>query len=211
MHDADSCWAAGAVPSVQDATDEDVPAAVATLTAAFDGYPWTDWIVPEQDRPRRLTGLFALTVARLGLPYGHVHVVRCERHGDVVGASVVLRPDRPVPATVQAEVAAAEEDLLGDRLAAADEAEASCAPLRPAAPHLTLATLGVRPDHRRRGIATALVARAVRVAREHSAPLYLETSSEDNVAMYRRAGLEVTGRLRVPDGGPKVWAMRLDR
>lgn len=63
----------------------------------------------------------------------------------------------PVPDAVWAATAPVEQDLLGNRLAAADEAEALCAPLRPPEPHLTVATIGVRPDHQGRGIAKALI------------------------------------------------------
>jgi hypothetical protein len=36
----------------------------------------------------------------------------------------------------------------------------------------------------------------------------LETSSEPNVRFYQRLGFAVTGQVQVPDGGPRVWAMR---
>lgn len=211
MNLRDGCDLPAAAHPVERASAADVAGAVAALGAAFDDYAWTRWIVPDDDHERRLTGLFEITVARIGLCYGDVRVARCPHlGGTVVGASVVLRPDRPVPDTVWADIAPVEQRLLGDRLAAADEAEALCAPLRPAAPHLTVATLGVRPDHQGRGIATALVRTALDTSRALGVPVYLETSSESNVALYRRLGFEVTGQLRVAQDGPFVWAMRHD-
>jgi GNAT superfamily N-acetyltransferase len=202
------CRLDGREHRVDAATERDVPGAVAALTAAFEGYAWTRWIVPEHDHARRLADLFELTVARVGLPFGDVTVATCPGRGEVVGAAVVLRPDRPVPGEVWAALAPAEQELLGDRLAAADDAEALCAGLRPTEPHLTVGTIGVRPDHQGRGIATRLLGPALRTAHELGAPVYLETSSLGNLAMYRRLGFEVTGEVRVAPDGPMVWAMR---
>jgi len=38
-------------------------------------------------------------------------------------------------------------------------------------------------------------------------PAYLETSSERNVAFYRRLGFDVVGSVTLPDDGPHTWAM----
>jgi len=103
-----------------------------------------------------------------------------------------------------------EERLLGDRLDASEEAEALCRPLRPSEPHVVVATLGVRPDHRRRGIATRLMSPVLAAASTLGVPVYLETSSEENVALYTGIGFETTGRIDVPGGGPTVWGMRRD-
>lgn len=211
MNVREGCPIPAAKHSVGPATHADVQGAVEALTAAFEGYAWTRWVVPADDHERRLAGLFEITVARVGLAYGDVWVARCPGlDGVVVGASVVLRPDRPVPDAVWAAIAPVEQDLLGDRLAAADEADALCAPLRPTEPHLTVATIGVRPDHQGRGIAKALLRPALETSRGLGVPAYLETSSERNVALYRGLGFEVTGQVSVPGNGPAVWAMRCD-
>ena len=39
------------------------------------------------------------------------------------------------------------------------------------------------------------------------APAYLESSNPDNVPYYERFGFEVTGELRLPDGGPSLIPM----
>ena len=143
------CCRPAAEHPVEPASTADVAGAVAALRTAFDDYAWTRWIVPDDDHEGRLTGLFEITVSRIGLGHGDVRVARCpgarcpHSGGTVVGASVVLRPDRPVPDAVWAEIAPVEQRLLGDRLAVADQAEALCAPLRPAAPHVTVAKRNV--------------------------------------------------------------------
>ncbi|WP_202863564.1 GNAT family N-acetyltransferase [Ornithinimicrobium avium] len=165
--------------------------------------------MPQDRRAERLSALFALTVGEVGLPFGQAWVARApEPGGSVAGGVVVLRPDRPVPAHVWQRVAAAEAEVLGERRRVSEQADAACAGLRPSEPHLIVATMGVRPDHRRRGVARALLEQALALADQLGVPAYLETSSTANVALYQRSGFGVSGHLHVPGGGPPVWAMR---
>ena len=41
---------------------------------------------------------------------------------------------------------------------------------------------------------------------EH-APAYLESSNPDNIPYYMRFGFEVTGEIKLPDGGPSMIPM----
>ena len=41
---------------------------------------------------------------------------------------------------------------------------------------------------------------------EH-APAYLESSNPDNIPYYTRFGYEITGEIKLPDGGPSMWQM----
>jgi GNAT superfamily N-acetyltransferase len=198
----------GELHPVHPADVTDAEGVVSALADAFDGYPWTTWTVPEHDHARRLRGLFRATVSEIGLPFGEVWVSRCAATDEVAGAAVALRPDREVPAAVWRRVSSAEEELMGERTAAAHDAEAACQPLRPPAPHLVLATVGVRREHQRRGVATALLKELTRLADVLGVPAYLETSTASNVAFYQRSGFAVSGCVQVPDGGPTVWAMR---
>ena len=185
--------------------------AVSALADAFDGYAWTSWTVPAHDHAQRLRGLFRVTISEVGLPFGEVWVSRCPATRDVVGAAVALRPDREVPDEVWHRVAPVEEALMGDRLPAAQAAEAACRPLRPSEPHLVLATIGVRRDHQRRGVASALLHEVVSLADSLGVPTYLETSSAANLALYARAGFSVLDAVSVPNGGPPVWGMTRHR
>lgn len=205
----DSCDAPGADHVVERAAAGDVDGIADALAAAFADYAWTRWIVDARDHTARLRRLQELTAGRVGVPYGEVWVARCPAAGGaVVGAVVGLRPDRPVPAGVWEEMAPEEEQLMGSRAAAAEEAEAATAHLRPKGPLVDVATIGVHPGHWRRGLATRLLRPVVDVARELGTPAYLETSSPGNVALYERNGFEVIGEATVPGGGPRVWAMR---
>src|SRR5690606_26441060 len=106
--------------------------------------------------------------------YGEVWVARGPED-TVVGGIVVLRTDREVGSSVREAIGAQEEAILGDRLEVSNAADAACARLRPTAPHLTIATMGVSPAYRRQGIARALLQPALALADELGAPAYLET------------------------------------
>lgn len=173
------------------------------LADSFLGYEFTDWIVPAESRRQRLLGLFVLTVERVGIPYGDTWVARCPSPGrTVVGAVVGLPPS--VPSEVWAGMAAEEEQLLGERLGVAEQADAATVHLRPGIPHYTIATMGVTPDHRRRGLATRLLAPALATADSLDMPSYLETS---NTALYRGSGFDVLDAVTLPGDGPQAWAM----
>lgn len=194
---------------VEAAKASDGPALVEVLAESFEGYAWTSWIVPAEQHGDRLRALFALTVTDVALPHGDVWVARGPgRDEAVVGGIVVLRPDRPVPPHVWETVSEAEAQVLGDRAGVANEAEAACVGLRPTGPHLNVATMGVHPAHRRRGVALALLEPVLALADRLEVPAYLETSSEANVALYRQAGFSMSGQVGIPGGGPSVWAMR---
>lgn len=77
----------------------------------------------------------------------------------------------------------------------------------PEEPHWYLAVIGSDPTVRGGGFGHALMrSRLDRVDAEH-APAYLESSNPDNVPYYLRFGFEVTGEIRLPDGGPTMTPM----
>jgi len=78
----------------------------------------------------------------------------------------------------------------------------------PAAPkHFYLATLGVDPDHQGEGLGSRLLAPILEICDSDGIPAYLESSKHSNIAFYARHGFRVTGELRMPAGGPLVYAM----
>ncbi len=186
---------------------DEVTGAARTLADAFDGYPWTAWTVAADRHRERLTALFALTVEAVGLPYGDVWAA-VEPAGGIVAVAVWLSPDRSVPDQVWVDLAARNAELAGDRHEAAVAAEAACAPLRSADPAYLLATVGVRRDRWGAGLGSRVLGPGLADAAGAGLPVVLETSSEGNVGFYRRLGFVVTGEVRVPDGGPRVWGMR---
>jgi len=208
LTDNTTCEVAGDLHVVSEASVADVSEIADVLADAFRGYPWTDWVVPGERRHERLRALHRCTLTGLAVPYGSVWSARCPTTGRLVGGVAVLRPDRPVPPDESAMVGEQLAVLLGPRADAAAAAERALDEIRPVEPVLLIATMGVAPDHRRRGLARRLLRPAVRLADELGVPAYLETSTPTNVALYDSTGFVVTAHRRVGDDGPDVWAMR---
>jgi predicted GNAT family N-acyltransferase len=67
--------------------------------------------------------------------------------------------------------------------------------------------IGTDPSVRGKGFGEALMhSRLDRCDAEH-APAYLEASKPELVPYYLRFGFEVSGQIKLPDGGPSMWPM----
>src|SRR5690606_3906137 len=162
------------------ATPDDLEPAAEVLAAAFHDYPWTRYVVPEEDCVARLRGLQRPYLAHARAPGILVG------SGDLDGVIGLLPSDAPAPA---ADVVCRIVELHGDRVerlgSAATEAAGEEA--------WTLETLGVRAEARGRGVGSALIARSLRHATERGAASErLETSDERNVRLDARHGFHVS-------------------
>lgn len=73
--------------------------------------------------------------------------------------------------------------------------------------HWYLATIGTSSAGRGGGYGKALLRSRLDRCDAEGLPAYLESSKEDNISYYQRFGFDVTGEIRIPHGGPTVWAM----
>lgn len=170
----------------------DLTVAAQTLTAAFTDYPWTRYVIPDDDYPGRLRAL-----QHLYLTHAHTHGVAAVLD-DGTGVIALLPPDAPSPDDQTLEQVMA---LHGDRLDRLTHEPSSH-------DDWTLETLGVHPRAQGRGAGSALLRFGLAEATRRGArAVRLETSSHDNVRLYERHGFRVTGRSDLP-GGPSVWTMR---
>ena len=117
----------------------------------------------------------------------------------VEGVAVSFDPGRwPPPNRVEAF------DLLWLALAGPAPAlrsyrdEALMRTAHPVGPHLYLWVLGVDPEVQGRGIGRALIKDVIGRAEARGVPVYLETATQENVAMYRRFGFHPFGELDLP-------------
>lgn len=181
--------------TIRRAVAADVPGAAATLAAAFADYAWTRWSVPADDHAARLREIQTLYLEH-ALAHGVVLV-----SDDLRAAGALLPARAPAPEGAAMERIA---ELHGERLAALMGVEL---PRRPSGAW-DLATLGVHPDARGRGLGSAVIDAALGVvaAEDPGALVALETSDERNVRLYERHGFVATARTRVPDG-PIVVSM----
>jgi len=76
----------------------------------------------------------------------------------------------------------------------------------PAEPHFYLQLIGVAPEARCRGHASALLRRLLSLAGEAKRPIYLETSSQENVAFYVRRGFNAIAETTLSDN-LRLWSL----
>jgi ribosomal protein S18 acetylase RimI-like enzyme len=74
-------------------------------------------------------------------------------------------------------------------------------------PHCYLAVLGVDPELQGQGYASRLLKPVLARLDREKTPAYLETSTEDYVAMYRHFGFAVIKEAMLPGSGGKMWLM----
>ena len=72
--------------------------------------------------------------------------------------------------------------------------------------HWYLFILGTEPAAQGQGLGSALLAQVLARVDAEGMPVYLESSSERNLALYGRHGFEVTSEVAIP-GGPRIWPM----
>lgn len=194
---------------VRPATRADVPALSKTLGRAFFDDPVMRWMLPDDDeRRRKLHRLFGALTRHHHLSHGGVEVAP-GRGGNGIGGAALWDPPGQWQQTRWAEMRAMPALIVAFRksmtrgLAVSELMKTA----HPEEPHWYLAVIGSDPTVRGAGFGQALMAsRLDRCDAEH-APAYLESSNPDNVPYYQRFGFEITGEIRVPNGGPVLIPM----
>lgn len=169
----------------------------AVLAEAFADYAWTRWTVDSERREARTAVIQRLYLEHLALPHGEVWA-----NEGRTAVAVLLPPDLaeldPAPLTpeLQEKLASLHGESVRNLAHALPE---------PPPGAWTLATIGVAPREQGSGQGTGLLESVL--AAGPGRTIALETSSESNVAFYRRFGFEVWAVSEMPDGGPPVWSM----
>ena len=189
------------------ATRADVPSLSVALGRAFFDDPVMRWMLPDADlRRRKLHRLFAAMTRYHHLSRGGVEVAP---DGDGIGGAALWDPPGQWQTSRIDELRAMPTLLLafGTSLRRGLEITELMKKAHPEEPHWYLAVIGSDPAVRGKGFGQALMqSRLDRCDAEH-APAYLESSNPDNVPYYQRFGFEVTGEIKVPDGGPSLVPM----
>jgi ribosomal protein S18 acetylase RimI-like enzyme len=175
----------------------DVPAVAATLAAAFQDDPVFVWWIPDATRRRAILPAYFGAVARSYVATGVVQATDELACAAVWGLPGVEEDEELGPAVV----AAAEEhtDRLFEIVGLMEEAHTS-------EPHRYLFFLGTRPEHRSRGLGSALLRPVLDACDAQGVPAYLEATSPRGAALYERHGFEVTGEIALPHG-PRLQTM----
>ncbi len=183
------------------ATQDDVPALSAALSRAFYDDPVSSWALPGERRRLAQGERFYRERLRTLL---REEMVFCDEAR--AGAALWAPHDRwraPLAEIVRIRILTRRSLLF---LAGAHRMEQQ----HPSGPHYYLNILGVSPEAQGRGLGSALLAPMLERCDREGVGAYLESSKERNLAFYGRHGFRVTGEMRFPLGGPRLWLMWRD-
>ncbi|MGE2714927.1 GNAT family N-acetyltransferase [Mycolicibacterium litorale] len=185
----------------------DVQGSAEVLGRAFHDDPVMRWVLPDgAARTRGLKRMFATMTRHHFLRGGGVEVA-CAR--DALGAAALWDPPGRWKQTRLEELLMmpAFVRAFGSRVGHGQQVAELLKENHPEEPHWYLAIIGSDPSVRGTGLGQALMRSRLDRCDAEYAPAYLESSNPDNIPYYERFGFEVTGELRVPDGGPSLWPM----
>jgi GNAT superfamily N-acetyltransferase len=192
---------------VRPAVKADVREMSRILARAFYDDPVMSWMLPDDG-----TRLTALTRAFAGLTRHHF----LSRAGSEVG-----QRDGTLGAATLWDPPGRRKDSLFEQIvmlptmlwAFRSRVPASVAVMElmekhhPEEPHWYLMVIGSDPPVRGRGFGQAVMRSRLDRCDAEGVPAYLENSNPRNEAYYLRFGFEIVGEIRLPDGGPPMWAM----
>lgn len=191
---------------VRPAQKSDVKALARTLGRAFYDDPIMRWMLPDDaQRAKGLPRMFATMARHHFLAGGGAEVAQ---NGSIGAAALWDPPGRwKQSGLVEMRMMPGFIWAFRRRVWAGREVSELVKRTHPEEPHWYLAVIGSDPSVRGAGFGQALMrSRLDRCDAEH-APAYLESSNPDNVPYYQRFGFEVTGEIKLPDGGPSMWPM----
>jgi ribosomal protein S18 acetylase RimI-like enzyme len=193
---------------VRPAQKADVRALSATLGRAFYEDPIMKWMLPDDRlRAKGLPRMFAILTRRQYLAGGGVEVAT---NGSEIGAATLWGPPPGPPKESRLDALLLMPAFLWVFRSGAQKGQQVAELMKkvhPEEPHWYLMAIGSDPTVRGAGFGQALLrSRLDRCDAEH-APAYLESTKQETVPYYSRFGFEVTGEIKLPDGGPSMWPM----
>jgi ribosomal protein S18 acetylase RimI-like enzyme len=193
---------------VRPAQKADVRALSATLGRAFYEDPIMKWMLPDDRlRAKGLPRMFAILTRRQYLAGGGVEVAT---NGSEIGAATLWGPPPGPPKESRLDALLLMPAFLWVFRSGAQKGQQVAELMKkvhPEEPHWYLMAIGSDPTVRGAGFGRALLrSRLDRCDAEH-APAYLESTKQETVPYYSRFGFEVTGEIKLPDGGPSMWPM----
>ena len=194
-------------PPIDRLTHRDEPVAVATLAAAFANYPLFPPLCPAASRRPRVIAAFCRFLFRVALRAGGAY-------GSADRSAIICTwpagmewPGRWSGFRAGGLSLFWQLGWRSSRLLARLESEFDAARRRHVpGPHCYAPLLGVRPEMQGRGLSRAVLGPVFAAADRDRVPVYLETMTESNVAIYTRLGFELVGKSTLTGGLPN-WEM----
>ncbi|MET9507830.1 GNAT family N-acetyltransferase [Streptomyces flavidovirens] len=172
-----------------------------SLARAFDDDPMMRWFFPDDSsRETSLVGYFATIFTRQYVDNG---VCECTE----AAAAFWVPPEAQAKAVPDAETILELQNILGNRAGLFRDTVEAAAKHTPQEPHWYLAVIGADPAAQGQGQGAALLRSGLAKADAAGLPAYLESSKASNLPFYEHFGFTVREELRLPGGGPKLWAM----
>ena len=176
---------------VADLGSEHYESAAEVLARAFVDDPVIRYVAKDHDRLPVSAGVLR-PILRHGLTYGRVWGVV---EGGIVQAASIWFPPTEQPAQLQ-ERFEIEPDAL-ERMGTFNQWAEAVHHRAINGAHWYLEIVGVAPESQRRGLGTRLVRHGMALAALDALPVYLNTTSQANVALYSSLGFRVVAEERV--------------
>ncbi len=186
-----------------------IPEAAAALARAMLDEPGGRWLFPDPDEVVEVYEQIFISIMVRAMDEGRV-----DAWGDpFVGVAVWLEK-RPVigKESPRRQPTSVSSPILPEHAAArVEEFDRMLQRMRRLARpdhHVYLDTIGVLPDHRRGGVATALLRAGFTWADNLGLPCSLDTLDPDNAAFYRRRGFDVVASESLTGSDLTLTSMR---
>lgn len=187
-------------------TEAELAAIVAAQREAFADEAVVRWVTAGANDPEQLGAGFVEHMVREALAIDEVLLAVAD-DGRIVGVSVWQEFDSAErPREQAAETGALSATVPGlDRVA---EVTRLIAEVHPDRPHLYLASMGVVPDCRGRGVGAAMLRHRLAAADAAGRASYLEASTSRSRDLYARLGFsEIGDDIALPHDGPRLYPM----
>jgi ribosomal protein S18 acetylase RimI-like enzyme len=194
-------------PQARPARKDDVRELSRTLARAFYDDPVMTWLLPDaKGRTGHVYRLFATMTRHHHLARGGVEVA-CDGPG--IGAAALWDPPNQWQETRRGQLAMTPTFIrvFGLRSMRGRAVQELMKRAHPEEPRWYLAVIGSDPSVRGQGSGQALMRSRLDRCDAEYCPAYLESTKPENVPYYERFGFTVTREIKLPDGGPPLWAM----
>ncbi|MFF8842030.1 GNAT family N-acetyltransferase [Streptomyces sp. NPDC015127] len=182
-------------------TVHDAPVISRTLARAFDDDPMMRWFFPDDASREAALGRYFTTI----FTRQYLHHAVCER--TEAAAAFWVPPEAQAKAVPDAETVQELQNILGDRAGLFRDTVETASRHTPQEPHWYLALIGADPAAQGQGQGAALLRSGLAKADAAGLPACLESSKPSNLPFYEHFGFTVREELRLPEGGPVLWAM----
>ena len=189
---------------IRTATQDDAERCLDVLTLAFELDLTCRWVWPNRRQYLEAFPRFARAFGGAAIDLGTAHY-----HEGFAGVALWLPPG--AAPDEESLMRVIRETVSEDRVEAVFSMFEQMGGYHPTEAHWHLPLIGVAPGHQSRGIGSALLADALELCDRQQLPAYLEATSPRNVALYRRHGFGILGRIQVADSPAVVPMLRRPR